>query len=466
MSKNNDIISEFEAAVITKMSPTLLNWLTRNAPKSGLPKKLKIAKVEKGRTFYERKEVLAFDSWLKKPWPSKNGGRPNIPSEIRREIRVEANGSCAMCQGHKDTCEAAHIEPVAKTFNNHPENLIWLCSNHHTAYDKGFFGPKTEDAEFVVSLKNVLRRCKAMQWQMQVEISIEMLTILENCDLLKKQLMAAKTNEQISTVEIIAQDVLDKLPSLAPISTDDPKYNEYNAVSLKINKLAKSKKTVHQRLNSAKKIRQEYVAALGMIACPLCEATGKHDSEDCPICDGDREVEAQYAELIDLNQYQKIDCPLCDGAGIRNGKRCPVCGGEAYIERRFADQIDLRDYKMVDCPVCENKAKNGRDECRACGGEGEMPQHDADQIDLRDYKMVDCPVCENKAKNRRDECRACGGEGEMPQHDADQIDLRDYKMVDCPVCENKAKNRRDECRACGGEGEMPQHDADQIDLRY
>jgi HNH endonuclease len=58
-----------------------------------------------------------------------------------------------MCHKHKDTCEAAHLDPVAKSFNNHPENLLWLCSNQHTAYDKGLYGPRQEDADFVLGFK-------------------------------------------------------------------------------------------------------------------------------------------------------------------------------------------------------------------------------------------------------------------------------------------------------------------------
>ena len=60
---------------------------------------------------------------------------------------MEANGACAICQAHGDTCEAAHLDPVSKSKNNHPENLLWLCSNHHTAYDDDLFGPDEENAE-------------------------------------------------------------------------------------------------------------------------------------------------------------------------------------------------------------------------------------------------------------------------------------------------------------------------------
>jgi len=154
------LLSEYQAAAVSGLSPELLRWLTKNAPKQGVSRKLKVAEVKGETYFYDEEELLSFNSWLKSPWPHKEGKRPHIPTAIRREIKNEANGECAMCHSHKDTCEAAHLDPVSKSNNNHPENLLWLCSNHHTAYDGGLFGPDKENAEFVVSFKLVLHRYK------------------------------------------------------------------------------------------------------------------------------------------------------------------------------------------------------------------------------------------------------------------------------------------------------------------
>lgn len=209
MAKNTDIISEYEAASITHMSPDLLRWLTSHAPKSGLARKLKVTRKESDIFFFDRVEVLAFDAWLKQPWPRKNGKRPGIPTGIRREVKKEANGSCAICQGHKDTCEAAHLDPIAKSDNNHPENLLWLCGNHHTAYDNGLFGPTEDEFEFVAGFKTSLRRYKVMLWRMQAELSFKALSALENCDLLYKQLAMAKTEEQVGATRLKRRSGLD-----------------------------------------------------------------------------------------------------------------------------------------------------------------------------------------------------------------------------------------------------------------
>jgi len=152
-SKKAKLVSVYEAAVLIQLSPTLLKWLTKYAPKSDSSRKLLVAKRSKEVLFFDRNEVIAYDVWLRRPWPSKAGKRPSIPTGIRAEIKEEAYGSCAMCQSYAGTCEAAHLDPVAQSKNNHPHNLIWLCANHHTAYDKGLLGPKHEDRAFVQGYK-------------------------------------------------------------------------------------------------------------------------------------------------------------------------------------------------------------------------------------------------------------------------------------------------------------------------
>ncbi len=136
------LLDQYEAAARVGLSPSLLRWLTKHAPKHGDTRKLKVSKIEHDVYFFDEQELLSFDAWLKLPWPkSEKAKRPGIPDGIRDEIRIEANGACAICHGHKDTCQAAHVDPVARSKNNHPENLIHLCSNDHIAYDDGLFGP-------------------------------------------------------------------------------------------------------------------------------------------------------------------------------------------------------------------------------------------------------------------------------------------------------------------------------------
>ena len=358
------------------MSPTLLRWLTSYAPKHGIKRKLKVAKTEEDLHFFDEKEVLEFNSWLKKSWPRKDGRRPHIPVAIRREIKEEANGECAICKSHGDTCEAAHLHPVAKSDNNHPDNLLWLCANHHIAYDNGCLGPDEENHDFVISFKKVLRRYRVMLWRTQHEVSHQLFVVLESCNGLKEQLDAAKTKEQVEVVEELATETLAVLPALAPVSKVDPNYAVYEKISADAIALHEDKSNIAKRLRKAQRIRKHYVSAFGFVMCPLCKGSGRHEGTDCPVCNGDREIEQRLADVVDLRAYELVDCPVCDGEGRYKRDDCPACGGEAQMARRYADGIDLRDYEEVDCPLCDGQGRYERDDCPACGGEARLARHD------------------------------------------------------------------------------------------
>jgi DnaJ-class molecular chaperone len=460
------LLSEYEAACETGMSPKLLRWLTSNAPKSGIPRKLKVAKTDGGTLYFEEEELVGFNKWLKLPWPnSKSGKRPHVPKGIRLEIIEEANGECAICHGHKNTCEAAHLDPVHKSKNNHSENLLWLCSNHHTAYDDGLFGPDEENAEFVVSFKTVLHRYKLLLWRTQHKISSKLLTVLEDCNSLEKQLAAAKTKEQVKAVERIAKSTVERLPTMAPVSKTDSNYGAFKSISADVASLSKDKGTIAARLEKASGIRKDYVAAFGFVACPLCKGSGRHERTDCPVCGGDREIEEKFVDRIDLKDYERVDCPLCEGEGAFRGEPCPACGGDAQMDRRYADMVDPEDYGKVECPLCEGMSKYDGEVCPVCGGEGELDRRHADEVDLKEFKSAKCPLCAGDCRHEGRDCPVCGGNGEMQRRFVDRIDLRDYDKVACPVCDGEGIRNGIECPICGGAGQVSRGDLERIDMR-
>lgn len=64
--------------------------------------------------------------------------RPNLPRPLERAVKVEAGHRCAIptCRAHP--IEIAHVEPrKADGSNDVLDNLIALCPNCHTRYDKG-----------------------------------------------------------------------------------------------------------------------------------------------------------------------------------------------------------------------------------------------------------------------------------------------------------------------------------------
>ncbi|MEB2848192.1 zinc finger domain-containing protein [Endobacterium cereale] len=455
------IISEFEAAAITAMSPELLRWFSGHAPKSGSKRKLKVAEQRDGVFFYDHDEVVAFDQWLKMPWPRKDGNRPGIPSAIKKEIKVEAGGECVICHKHDGVCEAAHIKPVAKTDNNHPENLIWLCSTHHTAFDKGFFKPVAEEEEFVPGFKLALRRYRVMLWRNQHKGSATLFAVLDTCDHLEKQLSVAKTTEQLSAVKTLAKKTLKLLPDVAAVSKSDPKFANIQTLSKGVEGLKAATGQLKKKLRAAQALRLEYVATFGFVACPLCKGSGHHDYGDCPVCHGDREIEPALAARVELSDFKKVKCPVCLGRGSNGGFDCLACGGEREMDRRFADEIVVSDFTRVDCPICQGKGMFRGRSCQACGGEGDLERRHADEINVREYEVVECPFGNGSGQHRHMDCPECGGDGELLSKDAAEVRLSDYSQRKCELCRGSGQYHDRDCPACGGEGRLEaRHAAD------
>ena len=137
------ILNEYEAAATLSISPELLKYCASHTVKSGHTRKLVGTKNANGLFSFEEDELLSYDKYLREEWPSSMPGeRPHLPDAFKTEIRTEACGECAICLANGNSCEAAHIAAVHKSKSHHPHNLIWLCANHHTKFDKGLIGPK------------------------------------------------------------------------------------------------------------------------------------------------------------------------------------------------------------------------------------------------------------------------------------------------------------------------------------
>ncbi|MFH9190727.1 HNH endonuclease [Streptomyces globisporus] len=63
--------------------------------------------------------------------------RPDIPMPLRRAVLVEAGHRCAIPACRQTPIEIAHITPWTKVREHRFENLISLCPNCHTRFDRG-----------------------------------------------------------------------------------------------------------------------------------------------------------------------------------------------------------------------------------------------------------------------------------------------------------------------------------------
>jgi hypothetical protein len=390
-TKESRVLTEYEAAKTVGMSPTLLRWLTSYAPRPDSERKLQIAKKEQDTLFFDETELLDFNAWLTRPWPKKDDeARPGVPAGIRDEIRIEANGECAICLANADKCEAAHIEPFAKSRNHHPSNLLWLCSNHHTAFDKHLFDAKESEQEFVRAAKRFLQSFRRSQWSNQHAVSVKAWEVLKNLERLEVASQAASTPEQRKATRAYAEHAIQQLKSIAPVSQADPNYSAYQEISTEVAALqARPIDTTPAAVTSlsqqARRTRQKFSRAMDYAKCPLCGGSGDFKSEICPECEGKGEMPQWAAERVDVDRYKDVDCPLCEGKGSFHGDDCPECEGKREMPQWAAEQVDLDRYKDVDCPLCEGKGSFHGDDCPECEGKGEMPQWAAERVDMDRY---------------------------------------------------------------------------------
>ena len=435
--KSPQSLSRFHGAVSTRMSPELLVWLTRYSPKNGETRKLRCSKVD-GEPYFEESDLAAYDSYLKEPWPCKEGGRPNIPTGIEREIEVESYYSCAICG--KSTRESAHIDPVYSSKNNHPHNLICLCPTHHTEYDTGVI-PKGD----ISALKKRLISSRLTLWKLQAQgfdCAISAIADVGRTGGLPKEIHDLLTAETL--------EALGSAAASAPASE----------FSKKVSTAVKSREPVQ----SLREARNYELERLGDIDCPLCHGTGNHNGLECPICDGFGVVNKHAALEIDLSPFDQVDCPLCDGEGRHDGDDCPVCHGDCKMDRRFAENVDLRDFDQVDCPLCDGKGRHEGDDCPVCHGDCTMDRRFAENVDLRDFDQVDCPLCKGKGRHEGDDCPVCHGDGKMDRRFAENVDLRDFDQINCPLCDGKGRHEGDDCPVCHGDGKMDRRFAEAVDL--
>ncbi len=69
--------------------------------------------------------------------------RTAIPVELKRTILVEAGHRCAIPTCRATNVEIAHIKPWNQVKKHEYENLIALCPNCHTRFDKGEIDTKS-----------------------------------------------------------------------------------------------------------------------------------------------------------------------------------------------------------------------------------------------------------------------------------------------------------------------------------
>ena len=500
------LLNQFEAAASLTISPELLLYCTREPVKHGHDRKLGIASKEGEVVFFDESELKDYDQYLRGIWPSKEAGaRPHLPKSFKDEVKREASGECALCLTNGNSCEAAHIASVAKSKCNHPHNLLWLCSNHHTKFDKGWLGPKEGQNELVRSQKYVLQYRRRVAWSQAADVTSHMAGLLKLAGETVKAAKNAK-NEDKALAQEIASNVIKLIPLVLNLNKDE----SLNAVLAKVSAAIKAPKakdslkkgSAVQMLAKTASFESEFIKAAGLSDCPLCKGSRAHVGEECPVCCGegtipegdtpdlapfehvdcglckgsgrsdgdtclacgaDGQMERRYFEQIDWAQYDNVRCDLCKGKGRRHGDDCSLCHGDKLLPRRLRDQVDLRDYDEMDCPLCKGTGKFAGDTCPECGGDRKMERRHAHKVDPGKYVDEDCALCSGSGELHGQTCFVCHGEQRVSRQVNEQVDLRDGKLVKCPKCKGKGEVHDHACMACGGDGELARYYADRLD---
>ena len=76
------LLSEYQAAAVSGLSPELLRWLTKNAPKQGVSRKLKVAEVKGETYFYERRRASVVQQLAEVSLASQGGKAPAYDAEV------------------------------------------------------------------------------------------------------------------------------------------------------------------------------------------------------------------------------------------------------------------------------------------------------------------------------------------------------------------------------------------------
>ncbi|TDX02176.1 zinc finger domain-containing protein [Dinghuibacter silviterrae] len=460
--RSSNLISEFEAAQEVKISPTLLRWFTSYAAKDDGRKLM--FEIRDGLYYYDKKELLDFSSYLHLPWAKPpRGTRPSIPAGIITEIKTESHYRCPICNTNMG--ELAHIKPVSKTFDNHPHNLIYLCPNHHTAYDFGARYANISEEEVLLH-KKALQNFQSISWGLQGQIINTYLSLINAIGRVKELehlLLNASTEAEFDS---LLQAILAKIDKLKSTKNVNPKIDQL-IESVKVDRNEKSPKEAYLFLSVKEEIEKEYQQDKGLIKCPLCNSRGYTDLFDiCPVCVGDGYINKKRE--VDISIYEIENCPLCKGRGQTNEfETCPPCHGQGKLTKEQIEIIDFSIYEIENCPLCEGRGYTDEfDSCPPCGGEGKLTKEQIETIDFSIYEMENCPLCNGRGyTDEFDSCPPCGGEGKLTKEQIEIIDFSIYKMENCPLCKGKGHtNEFESCPPCGGEGKLTKEQIEIIDF--
>jgi hypothetical protein len=482
------ILTKIEAAIKFGVSVELIDYFTKYCPKSGEKIKLKSFNSEIGE-MYDENELVLFRNYLNCPWPlptSSKATRPTIPNPIKNYIKQESHYACAIC-GYMDNGEVAHIDPVSNSFNNSPDNLIFLCPNHHTKFDNDCYKPSSNLTEDEVRAAKLLKQA-SMRRVLKYEANATkyVLTIINFLKSIEEKLAKENSNNFISIYTTEMMKITELLPNLSEKSgKQDPqslKSETENLLSKHAPELTKlvnveNIKNNDTNLRSTVKNIISFTSDLRIdldeVECPHCGGSGQTGrvGDTCAFCRGACVVTQEEAENYDRNEIDEVECPHCGGSGEtgRAGNLCAYCKGSCVVTQEEHDIYDPNEIDEVECPRCHGNGQTGLagDCCNYCKGNCVVTQEEYDIYDPSAIDEVPCPHCEGNGRTGRagKVCIFCKGSFVVPQEKHDSYDPNEIDEVPCPHCGGNGQTGRvgDTCNYCKGDCVVTKEEFDSYD---
>ncbi|MBN2160252.1 MAG: HNH endonuclease [Spirochaetes bacterium] len=422
------LLSLVEASMYSGYSIELLQYFSKKCPKYKDNKKLKIQNKSKIK-YIDEIELKEYIEYLKQPWPVRKGStRADIPDAIKEDVKRESHYGCAIC-GHMDNGEVAHIEAYSKYFNNSPDNLIYLCPNHHTKYDYGYIPVSNLTMDVIRSAKQIKRESRRRMLRFEDNTVKEFTSLIKYIKKLQKDIDDAP-KEEIASIKINElKNIMNFAPEITQKAIETAKKDKESEISKII-------------LKNAPRVSKFAVGIL-------------EKSEKQILNDSQRMVEASADIIIDLDE---VECPHCNGRGQTGlvGDICSYCGGSCFISQEKADAYDPDDLDEVECPHCNGRGQTGLvgDICSYCGGSCFISQEKADAYDPDDLDEVECPHCNGRGQTGLvgDICSYCGGSCFISKEEANKYDPDKLDEVECPHCHGSGQTGLvgDICKLCEG----------------
>lgn len=466
-------LSEIEAALFLGLKVETVQYLSKTCPKKGDDRTLKSVKLDGGKA-YDEAELEAYRTYLNEPWPlPKPGVRPTIPKAIRDDVKEESHHGCAIC-GHMDNGEIAHIEAVAKTLNNAPGNLIYLCPNHHTKYDLGYKVKSNVTADEITAAKLLKQNARRRVMKYEAFATKSLISLIQFVRNLEKSIASAATDNIKAMHLAELTNLLAAVPELTKAAEAEAKSDKLTTkpekALIKIApKLAAISSTVPAK-QTEKAVRDKakrLVAAVeGMLVdidevdCPHCGGRGLTGlvGDFCRYCKGSCFVSSAKAKAYDPGEIDEVECPRCHGRGTTGlvSDLCAYCRGSCVVTHAKAEAYEPGDIDEVECPHCGGKGTTGlvNDLCAYCHGSCVVSQARHDAYDREEIDEVDCPHCNGKGMTGlvSDPCVYCRGSCVVSQARYDSYDPEEIDEVECPRCGGKGTTGfvGDICKLCHG----------------